>query len=35
MGEQPQMAAGALPKETLVQVINDVLLKEKAAEKAE
>jgi thioredoxin len=35
MGEQPQMAAGALPKETLVQVINDVLLKEKAAVKAE
>jgi thioredoxin len=35
MGEQPQMAAGALPKETLVQVINDVLLKEKAEAKAE
>ncbi len=34
MGEQPQMAAGALPKETLVQVINDVLLKEKAEVKA-
>jgi len=32
MGEQPQMAAGALPKETLVQVINDVLLKETKAE---
>lgn len=34
MGEQPQMAAGALPKETLVQVINDVLLKEKTEVKA-
>ena len=34
MGEQPQMAAGALPKETLVQVITDVLLKEKAEVKA-
>ncbi len=32
MGEQPQMAAGALPKETLVQVINDVLLKKAKAE---
>jgi len=29
---QPQMAVGALPKETLVQAINDVLLK--AAEEA-
>ncbi|NOX48038.1 MAG: thioredoxin [Chlorobi bacterium] len=35
MGEQPQMAAGALPKETLVQVISDVLLKEKAEAKVE
>ena len=26
---QPQMAQGALPKETLIQAINDVLLKEK------
>ena len=26
---QPQMAVGALPKETLIQAINDVLLKEK------
>lgn len=26
---QPQMAVGALPKETLVQAINDVLLKAK------
>ncbi len=25
---QPQMAVGALPKETLIQAINDVLLKE-------
>ncbi len=25
---QPQMAQGALPKETLIQAINDVLLKE-------
>jgi len=24
---QPQMAVGALPKETLIQAINDVLLK--------
>ncbi len=29
---QPQMAVGALPKETLVQVIEDVLLKNKAVE---
>lgn len=29
---QPQMAQGALPKETLIQAINDVLLKEKQAE---
>lgn len=27
MDEQPQMAMGALPKETFVQAINDVLLK--------
>jgi thioredoxin len=27
MNEQPQMAVGALPKETLKQAINDVLLK--------
>jgi thioredoxin len=32
MGEQPQMAQGALPKETLKQVINDVLLKNAKAE---
>jgi thioredoxin len=30
--EQPQMAQGALPKETLKQVIEDVLLKNKKAE---
>lgn len=30
--EAPQMAMGALPKQSFVQVINDVLLKEKAAE---
>ena len=30
MGEQPQMAQGALPKETFKQVIGEVLLKEKA-----
>jgi thioredoxin len=30
---QPQMAMGALPKETLVQAINDVLLKEPVAAK--
>ncbi len=27
MGDRPQMAAGALPKESFVQAINDVLLK--------
>jgi thioredoxin len=27
--KQPQMAQGALPKETFIQAINDVLLKEK------
>jgi thioredoxin len=32
---QPQMAVGALPKETLVQVINDVLLKQATEAKAE
>ncbi len=32
---QPQMAVGALPKETLVQVINDVLLKQTTEAKAE
>ncbi len=30
---QPQMAVGALPKETLIQAINDVLLKNQEAEK--
>jgi thioredoxin 1 len=30
---QPQMAVGALPKETLIQAINDVLLKEQKVEK--
>ena len=30
--EQPQMAQGALPKETMKQVIEDVLLKNKKAE---
>ena len=30
---QPQMAQGALPKETLIQAINDVLLKEGAEAK--
>ena len=30
---QPQMAVGALPKETLIQAINDVLLKNQAVEK--
>ncbi len=30
MGEQPQMAQGALPKESFKQVIEDVLLKAKA-----
>jgi len=29
---QPQMAVGALPKETLIQAINDVLLKEESKE---
>lgn len=29
-GEQPQMAQGALPKNTLKQVIDDVLLKSKS-----
>ncbi len=29
---QPQMAVGALPKETLIQAINDVLLKEQGQE---
>ena len=29
---QPQMAQGALPKESLVNVINDVLLKKKTVE---
>ncbi|MBN2745874.1 MAG: thioredoxin [Bacteroidales bacterium] len=28
---QPQMAVGALPKDTLIQAINDVLLKETVA----
>ncbi len=32
---QPQMAVGALPKETLVQVINDVLLKQAVEAKTE
>ena len=30
---QPQMAVGALPKDTLVQAINDVLLKKQEVEK--
>ncbi|UBM61673.1 thioredoxin [Candidatus Sulfidibacterium hydrothermale] len=30
---QPQMAVGALPKETLIQAINDVLLKDQKTEK--
>jgi len=30
---QPQMAVGALPKETLIQAINDVLLKKQEVEK--
>ncbi|GAB4224710.1 MAG: hypothetical protein Kow00127_25530 [Bacteroidales bacterium] len=30
--DQPQMAMGALPKETFVQVINEVLLKQKPEE---
>ena len=29
---QPQMAVGALPKETLIQAINDVLLKDEKKE---
>ncbi|MPM11809.1 Thioredoxin 1 [bioreactor metagenome] len=28
MNEQPQMAMGALPKQTFVQAINDILLKQ-------
>lgn len=28
--EQPQMAAGALPKQSFIQAINDILLKTKA-----
>ena len=32
MGERPQMAAGALPKESFVQAINDILLKETVAQ---
>jgi thioredoxin len=31
---QPQMAVGALPKETLIQAINEVLLSEKSEEKS-
>lgn len=31
--EQPQMAMGALPKESFVKIINDVLLKEQSSEK--
>ncbi len=30
---QPQMAVGALPKETLIQAINDVLLKDQKDQK--
>lgn len=30
MGDQPQMAQGAMPKQSFVQLINDVLLKEDA-----
>ncbi len=33
MGEQPQMAQGALPKESFKQVIEDVLLKAEAEAK--
>jgi thioredoxin-like negative regulator of GroEL len=33
MGEKPQMAMGALPKETLKQAINEVLLKKAEAVK--
>ena len=32
MGQQPQMAQGALPKDSLKQVIEDVLLKSKKEE---
>jgi len=32
MGEQPQMAQGALPKDTMKQVIEEVLLKNKKEE---
>ncbi len=31
MGEKPQMAAGALPKESFVQAINEILLTEAPA----
>jgi thioredoxin len=31
---QPQMAVGALPKETLIQAINDVLLKDEKVEES-
>lgn len=31
MGEKPQMAAGALPKESFVQAINEILLTEATA----
>ena len=34
MGEQPQMAQGALPKDTMKQVIEEVLLKNKKEEVA-
>lgn len=34
MNEQPQMAMGALPRETFKQAIEDVLLKSKVAEEA-
>lgn len=30
VGDKPQMAQGALPKETLIEVINEVLLSEKS-----
>lgn len=29
VGEQPQMAAGALPKDSMIQAINEILLKQK------
>lgn len=29
VGDQPQMAAGALPKDSLIQAINEILLKQK------